>query len=281
MLIAPSVLIFCAVIVYPLVSAIYLSLFSIYTPTLQGHFVGLSNYAELLAGGEFWHSLANTLIWTICTLTLQVVLGIAAALMLHQAIIFRSLARSLILFPYFVSTVVAVLVWRWLFNDLYGILNHLMISAGLLNMPLDWLGSMPNAMVSIVLVGAWKYFPFVVIAVLARLQTIPDNLYEAATIDGAGAWGRFWDVTLPQLKDVLLVVVLLRAIWDFKEFDLIYLMTGGGPLIATQTLPLMVYKEAFGMDAMGRATAVAVAMMFVMLVFMLLYLRQAKQDAAK
>jgi multiple sugar transport system permease protein len=278
MLIAPSVLIFCAVIVYPLVSAIYLSLFNIYTPTLRGNFVGLQNYAELFAGREFWRSLANTLIWTICTLTLQVVFGIAAALMLHQAIVFRALARSLILFPYFVSTVVAVLVWRWLFNDLYGILNHMMMWIGLLDMPLDWLGSMPNAMVSIVLVGAWKYFPFVVIAVLARLQTIPDQLYEAATIDGAGAWGRFWDVTLPQLKDVLLVVVLLRAIWDFKEFDLIFLMTGGGPLIATQTLPLMVYKEAFGMDAMGRATAVAVAMMLVMLVFMVLYLRRAQAE---
>jgi multiple sugar transport system permease protein len=276
MLIAPSVLIFCAVIVYPLVSAIYLSLFNIYTPTLRGNFVGLQNYAELFAGPEFWRSLANTLVWTVCTLTLQVVFGVAAALMLHQAIVFRALARSLILFPYFVSTVVAVLVWRWLFNDLYGILNHMLIWAGLLDMPLDWLGSMPNAMVSIVLVGAWKYFPFVVIAVLARLQTIPDQLYEAATIDGAGAWARFWDVTLPQLKDVLLVVVLLRAIWDFKEFDLIYLMTGGGPLIATQTLPLMVYKEAFGMDAMGRATAVAVAMMLVMLVFMVLYLRRAQ-----
>jgi multiple sugar transport system permease protein len=278
MLIAPSVLIFCAVIVYPLVSAIYLSLFNIYTPTLRGNFVGLQNYAELFAGPEFWRSLANTLVWTVCTLTLQVVFGVAAALMLHQAIVFRALARSLILFPYFVSTVVAVLVWRWLFNDLYGILNHMLIWAGLLDMPLDWLGSMPNAMVSIVLVGAWKYFPFVVIAVLARLQTIPDQLYEAATIDGAGAWARFWDVTLPQLKDVLLVVVLLRAIWDFKEFDLIYLMTGGGPLIATQTLPLMVYKEAFGMDAMGRATAVAVAMMLVMLVFMVLYLRRARTE---
>jgi multiple sugar transport system permease protein len=281
LLIAPSVLIFCAVIVYPLVSAIYLSLFSIYTPTLRGHFVGLSNYAELLAGGEFWRSLFNTLVWTFCTLALQVVLGIAAALMLHQAIIFRSLARSLILFPYFVSTVVAVLVWRWLFNDLYGILNHLMIWAGLLRMPLDWLGSMPNSMVSIVLVGAWKYFPFVVIAVLARLQTIPEQLYEAATIDGAGAWGRFFDVTLPQLKDVLLVVVLLRAIWDFKEFDLIYLLTGGGPLIATQTLPLMVYKEAFGLDAMGRAAAVAVTMMLVMLVFMVLYLRRMGREEAR
>ena len=281
MLIAPSVLIFCAVIVYPLVSAIYLSLFNIFTPTLQGNFVGLDNYAALFAGQEFWRSLFNTLVWTVCTLFLQVVLGIAAALMLHQAIVFRALARSLILFPYFVSTVVAVLVWRWLFNDLYGILNHLMIWAGLLQMPLDWLGSMPNAMVSIVLVGAWKYFPFVVIAILARLQTIPDQLYEAATIDGAGAWGRFMDVTLPQLKDVLMVVILLRAIWDFKEFDLIYLMTGGGPLIATQTLPLMVYKEAFGLDAMGRATAVAVAMMLVMLVFMVLYLRKMGREQAR
>lgn len=280
-LIAPSVLIFCAVIVYPLVSAIYLSLFNIFTPTLQGNFVGLDNYAALFAGPEFWRSLFNTLVWTVCTLFLQVVLGVAAALMLHQAIVFRALARSLILFPYFVSTVVAVLVWRWLFNDLYGILNHLMIWAGLLQMPLDWLGSMPNAMVSIVLVGAWKYFPFVVIAILARLQTIPDQLYEAATIDGAGVWGRFLDVTLPQLKDVLMVVVLLRAIWDFKEFDLIYLMTGGGPLIATQTLPLMVYKEAFGLDAMGRATAVAVAMMLVMLVFMVLYLRKMGRDQAR
>jgi multiple sugar transport system permease protein len=281
MLIAPCVLIFCAVIVYPLVSAVYLSLFNIFTPTLQGNFVGLQNYAELFAGEEFWRSLLNTLIWTVCTLFLQVVLGVAAALMLHQAIVFRALARSLILFPYFVSTVVAVLVWRWLFNDLYGILNHLMMWSGLLKMPLDWLGSMPNAMVSIVLVGAWKYFPFVVIAILARLQTIPDQLYEAATIDGAGAWSRFTDVTLPQLKDVLMVVVLLRAIWDFKEFDLIYLMTGGGPLIATQTLPLMVYKEAFGLDAMGRATAVAVAMMAVMLVFMVLYLRRMGKEEAR
>jgi multiple sugar transport system permease protein len=281
MLIAPCVLIFCAVIVYPLVSAIYLSLFNIFTPTLKGNFVGFQNYADLFAGEEFWRSLFNTLVWTVCTLFLQVVLGVAAALMLHQAIVFRALARSLILFPYFVSTVVAVLVWRWLFNDLYGILNHLMMWSGLLQMPLDWLGSMPNAMISIVLVGAWKYFPFVVIAILARLQTIPDQLYEAATIDGAGAWARFTDVTLPQLKDVLMVVVLLRAIWDFKEFDLIYLMTGGGPLISTQTLPLMVYKEAFGLDAMGRATAVAVAMMAVMLVFMVLYLRRMGKEEAR
>lgn len=275
-LIAPTVLIFCAVILYPLVSAIYLSLFSIFTPTLEGNWVGVDNYAALLASGRFWNALANTLVWTIGTLILQIVCGVGVALLLNQSIVFRSLARSLVLFPYFLSTVVAVLVWRWLFNDLYGILNHLMLAAGLIDMPVNWLGAMPNAMISIIVVGAWKYFPFVVIAVLARLQTIPDPLYEAARIDGAGPIARFFDVTLPQLREVLIVIILLRAIWDFKEFDLIWLMTGGGPINSTQTLPLVVYQEAFGLNQMGMAAAYAVTMMVVMLAFMLIYLRQTR-----
>lgn len=275
-LIAPTVLVFCAVIVYPLISAIYLSFFSIYTPTMQGEFVGLANFARLIGTDEFWRSLVNTLIWTVGTLTLQLVFGVLVALMLHQNMLFRSLARSLVLFPYFLSTVVAVLVWRWLFNDLYGILNHVLMRIGIVDMPVDWLGTMPNAMLSLIFVGTWKYFPFVVIAVLARLQTIPDELYEAARIDGAGAIARFFDVTLPQLKGVLVVIVLLRAIWDFKEFDLIYLLTGGGPVISTQTLPLMVYKEAFSLNQMGAASAVAVLMMVVMLSFMIVYLRKVR-----
>lgn len=277
-LIAPTVLIFCAVIVYPLVSAIYLSLFRIYTPTLQGSFVGLANYRDILRDGTFWSSLGNTLVWTVGTLTLQIVCGVGVALLLHQPIWFRSLARSLILFPYFLSTVVAVLVWRWLLNDLYGILNSLLLRAGLIDMPIDWLGSMPNAMITVIGIGAWKYFPFVVIAVLARLQTIPDSLYEAAAIDGAGPVARFFDVTLPQLKDVLTVIVLLRAIWDFKEFDLIFLLTGGGPVNHTRTLPLLVYQEAFGLNQMGRAATFAVLMMGVMLVFMLAYLARARRS---
>jgi multiple sugar transport system permease protein len=278
MLIAPTVLVFCAVIVYPLISAIYLSFFNIFTPTLEGEFVGFSNYVELLATGQFWNALGNTLIWTVGTLTLQIIFGVGMALVLHQNIWFRSLARSLILFPYFISTVVAVLVWKWLFNDLYGIMNHLLITAGLIDFPLDYLGSMPNAMVSVILVGAWKYFPFVVIAVLARLQTIPDALYEAAKIDGAGPIARFFDVTLPQLRDVLVVIILLRAIWDFKEFDLIFLLTGGGPLSDTQTLPLLVYQEAFALNDMGKASAYAVVMMAIMLVFMIVYIRKTRSD---
>ena len=278
LLIAPTVLIFAAVIAYPLVSAIYLSLRSIFTPTLQGHWVGLANYADLLSSTTFWRALRNNFVWTAGTLFLQIVAGVAVALLLNQNIVFRSLARSLILFPYFVSTVVAVLVWRWLFNDLYGILNHFMLTLGLIDQPVNWLGQMPNAMISVILVGAWKYFPFVVIAVLARLQTIPPQLYEAATIDGAGPWGRFFDVTLPQLRSVLTVVILLRTVWDFKEFDLIYLLTGGGPINATQTIPLLVYQQAFGLNRMGMAAAYAVVMMAVMLVFMSLYLYRARRS---
>ncbi len=279
LLIAPTVLVLSAVIVYPLLSAISLSFQSVYTPTLEGHWVGLDNYRELLGSGGFWAALLTTAIWTVGTLTLQILLGVGMALLLHQNIIFRSLARSLVLFPYFLSTVVAVLVWRWLFNDLYGIVNHALMAVGLIDAPVSWLGAMPNAMLSIIVVGAWKFFPFVVIAVLARLQTIPESLYEAARIDGAGPVSRFFDVTLPQLREVLTIVILLRTVWDFKEFDLIYLMTGGGPVNGTRTLPLIVYQQAFGLNQMGMAAAYAVSMMLVMLVFMLAYLRRARSAA--
>jgi multiple sugar transport system permease protein len=279
LLIAPTVVVFSLVIVYPLLAAIYLSLFSIFTPTLEGEFVGAANYVELLTGGAFWSSLGTTLVWTVGTLTLQIVFGVGMALLLHQNIWFRSLARSLVLFPYFLSTVVAVLVWRWLFNDLYGAMNHGLMRIGIIDMPVDWLGSMPNAMIGVILVGAWKYFPFVVIAVLARLQTIPEHLYEAARIDGAGPVARFWDVTLPQLRSVLAVIILLRAIWDFKEFDLLFLLTGGGPVTSTQTLSLLVYQEAFALNQMGQAAAYSVGMMLVMLIFMVLYIRRSGREA--
>lgn len=272
LLIAPVVVILSAVILYPLGLALWLSLFAVDTPTLASQWVGLGNYVALMGPtGRFWAALATTLVWTSGTLALQIVLGVGMALLLNRDLWFRSLARSLVVFPYFVSTVVAVLVWRWMFNDFFGLINQLLVSAHLIDRPIDWLGTMPNAMLSVIVVGAWKFFPFVVIAVLARLQTIPPSLYEAARLDGAGPWSRFKDVTLPQIADVLGIVILLRAIWDFKEFDLIFLLTGGGPVDSTRTLPLIVYQEAFGLNEMGMASAYAVAMMIVMLGFFAAY----------
>jgi multiple sugar transport system permease protein len=272
LLIAPAVLILSAVIVYPLLATAWLSLFAIDTRTMAGEWVGLANYAQMLGpDGRFLGALGVTLIWTGGTLALQLGLGIGLALLLNQQLWFRSLARGLALFPYLVSTVVAVLVWRWLFNDFFGLFNRALIALDIIAQPVDWLGQMPNAMASTIVVGAWKFFPFVVIAVLARLQTIPEALYEAARLDGASAFGRFRDVTLPQLAEVLGIVILLRAIWDFKEFDLIFLLTGGGPVDATRTLPLVVYQEAFGLNRMGLASAYALGMMAVMTLLFVAY----------
>jgi multiple sugar transport system permease protein len=273
LLVAPTLLLFMVLILYPLGQSLVLSLYRTSTLTLQSHFVGLDNFRVLLADPEFIQAFVNTLIWTAGAVTLQLVCGVGMALLLHGSLVGRSLARGIVLFPYLLPTAVAVLVWRWLFNDLYGYVNYVLLSAGLVDHPLAWLSRMPDAMVSVILVGAWKFFPFVVIAVLARLQSIPDALYEAARVDGASRFAQFRDITLPQIAGVLSIVVLLRAIWDFKEFDLIYLMTGGGPAGGTETMPILVYRQAFQLLNFGRGAAVSVAMLLFMLLFFLVYFR--------
>jgi multiple sugar transport system permease protein len=269
----PALAFFLVLLAYPLAAAILLSFNNVDTLTLSSRYVGLANYWDVFADPEFLSALVNNFIYAVGTLTLQVVIGVAIALLLHREFYFRSLARGLILFPYMLSTVVAVLVWRWLFNDLYGFLNFALLGLGVVDKPVDWLGRMPNAFVSVIFVSTWKFFPFVVIAVLARLQSIPDYLYEAAIMDGASKWALFWDVTLPQLRSVLSVVILLRVIWDFKEFDMIYLLTGGGPGHGTETLPLMLYKLAFPLSQMGKASAIGVFMLVIMLLVIVPYFR--------
>jgi multiple sugar transport system permease protein len=276
LLVAPTLLLFMALILYPLGQSLVLSLHRTSTLTLQSRFVGLDNFRVLLTDPEFTQAFVNTLIWTAGAVTLQLVCGVGMALLLHGSLVGRSLARGVVLFPYLLPTAVAVLVWRWLFNDLYGYVNYVLLSAGLVGHPLAWLSRMPDAMVSVILVGAWKFFPFVVIAVLARLQSIPDALYEAARIDGASRFAQFRDITLPQIAGVLSIVVLLRAIWDFKEFDLIYLMTGGGPVGGTETMPILVYRQAFQLLNFGRGAAVSVAMLLFMLLFFLVYFRVSR-----
>lgn len=276
LLIAPTLLFFLVLILYPLAQSLFLSLHRTSTLTLQSRFVGLDNFRVLLTDPDFAKAFINTLIWTSGAVALQLVAGVGMALLLHGSLVGRSLARAIVLFPYLLPTAVAVLVWRWLFNDLYGYLNYVMQAAGVIHHPLAWLSRMPDAMISVILVGSWKFFPFVVIAVLARLQSIPEALYEAARIDGASRFALFRDITLPQLAGVLSIVVLLRAIWDFKEFDLIYLMTGGGPAGGTETLPILVYREAFQLLSFGRGAAVSVAMLVFMLLFFLVYFQVSR-----
>jgi multiple sugar transport system permease protein len=278
LLVLPSLLLFLGLIVYPLFQAFLLSFHNVSTLTLEGEYVGLANYETVLARGEFWTSFGNTVVWTLGSLLGQVVLGILIALLLNTQFRGRGLARGVVLMPYMLSSVVTVMIWQWMLNDLYGIVDATLMAWGITNTPIPWLTRMPNAMVTTILIGTWKLFPFVVITILARLQTIPEQLYEAARIDGAGAWARFMDITLPQIKSVLLFILLLRGIWDFKEFDLIFLMTGGGPQIGTQTLPLLIYKEAFGQLHLGRGAAIAILMLLIMTVMFFVYLWYYQRD---
>jgi multiple sugar transport system permease protein len=272
LLVLPSLLLFVGLIVYPLLQAFVLSVHNVSTLTLQGGYVGLRNYEDVLARGEFWVSFGNTVIWTVGSLIGQLGLGILIALLLDTQFKGHSVARGVVLVPYMLSSVVTVMIWQWMLNDLYGAVDGKLMQWGVTDTPVPWLTRMPNAMLTTIAIGTWKLFPFVVIAILARLQSIPPQLYEAARIDGAGPVSRFLDITWPQIKSVLLFILLIRGIWDFKEFDLIYLMTGGGPQIGTQTLPLLIYKEAFGQLHLGRGAAIAVLMLLVMTVMFAVYL---------
>ena len=276
--VAPTALLLAGLIAWPLGEAVLLSFYDVNPLTLASRPVGLDNYRELLGGEEFWRALWANLLWVGGSVALQVAMGVGLALLMHRPFAGRGLTRALLLFPYLLPTVVAVLIWQWMLNDVYGVANYALASVGVA--PPDWLGSMPEAMVTVVAIGSWKLFPFVMIAVLARLQSIPGQIYESASVDGAGPWARFWDMTLPQLRPVLFVVVLLRAIWDFKEFDLIFLLTGGGPTDSTTTLPLLVYKEAFQLLHMGRAAAAGVAMLGIMVLLIGLYVLVAGRTTA-
>jgi multiple sugar transport system permease protein len=237
----------------------------------EGVWVGLANYAWLLGSAEFWQALWVSALWAGVTVGLQIVLGTAVALLLHQPFKGRAMVRGLVLFPYMMPVVSVVLVWMLLYNALYGVINWLLVQVGILSAPIAWLSQPDSAFWGVVFVGVWKYFPFVVLIVLARLQVIPQDLYEAARIDGAGAWSRFVDITLPQLRDVLLVVALLRTIFMFNNFEVIFLLTGGGPLRATMTLPILVYEQAFGVYELGRGSAIAVVMFLILIATMMVY----------
>jgi multiple sugar transport system permease protein len=278
-LLLPSALTFLVLLVFPLGYGIYTSFLQRHVLDPEGVWVGLANYAWLFGNAEFWQSLAISSLWAGATVGLQILLGTAVALILHQPFKGRSLVRGLVLFPYMMPVVSVILVWMLLYNALYGVLNWLLVQVGIVDAPVAWLSQPGSAFWSVVFVGVWKYFPFVVVIVLARLQVISQDLYEAARIDGAGAVARFLDITLHQIKDVLLVVALLRTIFMFNNFEIVFLLTGGGPLRSTMTLPILVYEQAFGLYDMGRGSAIAVVMFLILIAVMAIYFAFLRKEA--
>jgi multiple sugar transport system permease protein len=273
LLILPAILLLLSLTLYPVLYGVWISFFNKHSFFPQQTFVGVDNYIFLLRDPEFWASVWRGTVYALSTIVLQIILGVAAALLLNELFPGRNVLRAIVIFPYVVPTVVAVIVWKWLLNSQFGLVNYLIEKAGLVDQPISFMGK-DWIMVSLIIVSVWQFFPFVVIGVLARLQTIPEELYDAAKVDGGNAWQRFVHVTLPQLKSVLFVIVLLRSIWMFTKFDTPWLMIqGGGAETYIRTLPIYTYMRTFAYYEAGLGSAMAVVMFLALAAAATLYFR--------
>jgi multiple sugar transport system permease protein len=269
--ILPTAILLIALAVYPFFQAAFDSLFRIDLVTRARTYVGFANYIRIYADPDVFQAVVRSVIWTVANLVVQVVLGMGIALLLDLPLKGRNVARGLVLFPYMVPAVVAALTYRALFNDVTGAFNYLLLQTGIVQQPIAWLSDPSLALWTVIAVNCWKYTPFMVIVLLARLQSVPPSLKEAARIDGAGAWGVFWNVTLPWVWPVLLAAMLLRTIWVANDFDLIYLLAFGGPLGATTTVPIAIRSIAFGDQDVGLASALALVAAAILLVGAVIY----------
>ena len=278
LLLAPSLILLGGLVVFPVLYNVWLSLFDKHAFMPVQAFVGLRHYRYFASDPEFWTSFYYGSVYAGVTMVLQLGVGVPAALLLNEGFRGRNLLRGVVLFPYMIPTIVAVILWKWLLNDSYGLVNHLLVSAGLVRAPVAWLGP-DYIMASLIVTSVWQFFPFVVVTYLARLQTIPPELYEAATVDGASAWRRFVHVTLPQTASVLFVIVLLRSIWMFTKFDTVWLMAGdGGVSRYIRTLPVYAYARSFTYLQAGMGAALAVIMFTMLLAATAVYFRMFRRD---
>jgi multiple sugar transport system permease protein len=242
MLLAPALLLLGLVFIYPIGRALWQSLFLQNLGTeLQPIFSGLSNYGRLWGDGRFWQSLTNSVQFTLVSVSLELGLGLAIALVLHRTFRGRGLVRTIAILPWALPTALMALAWTWIFNDEFGLLNDLLLRFGWIKAGINWLGDPNLAMGAIIVADVWKTTPFVSILLLAGLQSIPADLYEAHAIDGAKPWQSFRDITLPLLLPQILIAALFRIAQAFGMFDLVAVMTGGGPAGSTEMVSLYIY----------------------------------------
>lgn len=272
-LVVPALLPIVILSVAPLARGIYLA----FTDSRAGlgvptNFIGLDNFRELLQDDLFLNSFKIGLIWAISVTAIQFVLALGLALLLSQSIRGRWLARSLALIPWAMPPVVVGIMWKLVFQPQAGILNETLRDAGLPGSNIDWLSSFSWALPAVIVVGIWAGMPQTTIALLAGLQSIQDELHEAAAVDGATTWQRFRTITLPQLKPVIIAITALDVIWNFNSFGLVYVLTEGGPAGRTELPMLFAYNQAFKYGEFGYASALGCAMVVVIASALVLYL---------
>lgn len=264
-------------VLFPILKAMHMSLYhNVLIRPQDYRFIGLGNYVRMVEDPTFWLTLKNSFIWVFFSVSLQFLFGFAAALLLNAPFKGRAFFRTINLLPWIIPGVVVALVWEYLYQPNYGPINDILRRVGLMREPVAWLSNVDLAMPAVIFTNIWRGIPFFAIMILAGLQAIPDDIYEAATVDGASVTQRFWHVTLPMLRPIIVVATATRIIWTFNYADLIFVMTSGGPANATQITSTYTLLQAYTDLDFGYAATLSVILLVIMLVFTALYLKLTK-----
>ena len=260
LMLLPALVALGGVSVYPVLRGLWLSFRDTSLIFQTDSFVGVDNYASLIGDEKFWNAWWNTILFTGISTAAETIIGLAMALVLYEAFAGRGFVRAAMLVPWAIPTVVTSKMFAWIFDGQNGIVNYLLRTFGLIQGNINWYGSTDNAMLTIIIADVWKTTPFMALLLLAGLQTIPRSLAEASTIDGASSWQHFWMIRLPLLLPTLLIVAMFRALDAFRIFDLVYVLTGGGPANSTEVLSTLTYKTLFSTLQFGLGSALSSAM---------------------
>ncbi|MEM5499966.1 sugar ABC transporter permease [Ahrensia kielensis] len=275
----PAVLITVAVIFVPAGKTVILSFYDyiLFNPS-ESPYVGLGNFKRIFSDEIFWISLWNSLIWIVSVITFQFLLGLGIALLINESFWWRPVARMLVVVPWALPSVIIGLMFTWLYDSNVGVLNALLIKGGLIEQPVAWLAGGNTALPAVVVALIWQGFPFFAVTLLAALQTVQEDLYEAAELDGANAFQRFWNITLPSIAPIIATTLLLRTIWVANSLDVILVMTGGGPGYTTYTLPLYAFLKAYSSMEFGYGAALSIVLTLMLMSVVVLYVRRASRE---
>src|SRR5919204_3172119 len=280
LLLIPSAIVVFGIVIYPILRTLYTSFYDVNSPFPGSYpFIGLQNYTDALGNPDFWSAVKRTAYFTIVSTGLELVFGLGIALLLNAPLRARWLFRSIVVLPWALPTIVNGALWRYIFNAQYGVLNAILTQVGLQDHYHAWLTSPTFALHAVILADVWKNTSLVAFLLLAGLTTIPRELYEAAKVDGVSAWQAFLRITLPMLKPAIVVVLVLRTIEAFKVFDIIYVMTRGGPANGTQSIAYFAYVRAFSDENFGYGSALAYLIVLFILALAALYIRLLRSQA--
>lgn len=273
--VAPAMALLLVVTGYPLLQVIKMSLYD-YSQFTKPKFHGFGNYKNIFRDSLFWNAMGNTVLFTVLSVTLILLLALLFATLLSSGInsYLRGVLRTALLLPWLFSSAVVSALWVIMMNP-FGIINWLLMKLGIITEVIGWFGDERFALLAVVLTNVWRSFPFAMLMILAGMQTVSQDTKEAAIVDGANSFQVFFYVVLPQIKNVVFTVGTLQFIWDFRSFDLIYIMTGGGPMNKTEVLSTLIYSQAFRKLDYGMASAMAVIMLILMLVFSAVYIKRS------